>query len=149
MGISALTATIALTASLALQIPGQEQATAALARAEALWKAQGPKTYRFGIILTCFCSRKGMSFRVVDGQAQVPPDADVASQQFHDQYGTVEKLFALIRRSLEAGAHRAVVKYHDDLGYPIWLDLDPRRDVFDDELFLRVSGFRKSESPRR
>jgi hypothetical protein len=118
MRISALAATIALTATLALQIPAQEGAAAALARAEALWKAQ------------------------------VPPTADVASQRFHDRYGTIEKLFALIRRSLEAGAHRAVVRYHDDLGYPIWLDLDPRRDVIDDELFIRVSGFRKSESPR-
>ena len=44
-------------------------------------------------------------------------------------------------------AHRVVVKYDRQLGYPIWADLDPRRDVIDDEVFFRVMGFRKLAAP--
>ena len=29
--------------------------------------------------------------------------------------------------------------------YPIWADLDPRRAVIDDEVFIRVTGFRASK----
>lgn len=69
------------------------------------------------------------------------------SQRLHDRYGTVEKLFARIRRALAASAYRVVVKYDRQLGYPIWVDLDPRRDVIDDEVFIRVTGFRKLAAP--
>ena len=147
MSLGIVATTVVLAASLAFQNPAEDSPAAALARAEAQWQAQGPKAYRFGINLTCFCSLRGMGFRVIDGQVQIPADADAASRSFHEAYGTVEKLFAVIRRALEKGGHRVVVKYDSILGYPIWADLDPRREVMDDELFIRVSGFRTLQAP--
>jgi hypothetical protein len=119
----------------------------ALARAEARWHLRGAKAYKFGILLTCECFPRGMTFRVVDRQVQPPRGADAATLRFHDRYGTVEKLFAVIRGAIAAGGHRIVVKYDSELGYPIWADLDPRRQVIDDERFFRVTGFRTLESP--
>lgn len=147
MSVWGIAAAGVLVASLAVQTPTGD-AAAALARAEARWQAQGPKAYQFGINLTCFCGPlRGMGFRVLDGQVQTPPDADAATRRFHESYGTVEKLFAVIRGVLDKGGHKVVVKYDSDLGYPIWADLDPQREVIDDELFIRVSGFRISKAP--
>jgi hypothetical protein len=142
MSMSSL-ALVLLVGSLGLQIPTEESPSAALARAEALWQERGPKAYRFGIILSCECFPTGMDFRVIGGQVQLPRGADTAAQGFHDTYGTVEKLFAVVRRALAAGGHRIVVKYDSELGYPIWADLDPSGEVIDDELFFRVIGFRE------
>jgi hypothetical protein len=145
MNISGLAATILVAAFLGSQHPVEQGPAIALARAEAQWQARGPKSYRFGILLTCFCSPKGMSFRVIEGQAQLPTGADPTSQRFHESYGTIERLFARIRRAIDDGGHRVNVKYDSELGYPIWADLDPRREVIDDELFFRVTGFQGPE----
>lgn len=139
----------ALATSIGLQISTEEGPAASLARAEARWHAQRPKSYTFGIVLECECSPKGMSFRVIEGQAQPTGGADAASARFRDRYGTVEKLFAVIRHALSAGGHRIEVKYDAVLGYPIWADLDPRREVIDDEVFFRVTGFRPLEQARK
>ena len=144
-----MAATIALATSIGLQISTGEGPAASLARAEARWHAQRPKSYTFRIVRTCECFPQGMSFRVIDGQAQPTGGADAASAQFRDHYGTVERLFALIRHALSAGGHRIEVKYDASLGYPIWADLDPRRGVNDDELFFRVTGFRRLDAMAR
>ena len=60
----------------------------------------------------------------------------------YERYNTVEKLFAAIRRSLSFGKYRMVVRYDADLGYPVVADLDPRFEVADDELVLKVTEFR-------
>jgi hypothetical protein len=130
------------------QQPARDTPALALARAEAKWHAHGPASYEFGVILTCFCSPKGMNFRVVEGRVQFPDRANATTTRFHDAYGTIESLFAKIRQAIDAGGHRIDVKYHADLGYPIWADLDPRREIKDDELFIRVTAFRAaSEAP--
>jgi hypothetical protein len=56
-----------------------------------------------------------MTFRVIGGNAEPPRDAGVLSQRFYDRYGTVEKLFAVIRHALAAQGHRVVVKYDRQL----------------------------------
>jgi hypothetical protein len=132
---------------LAFQNPTELARSTALARAEAQWQARGPRSYKYGIGLTCFCSPKGMNFHVVAGQSELPRGTEVASQRLHDQYGTVERLFAMIRRAITDGAYRLEVKYDSELGYPIWIDLDRKREVIDDEIFLRVTGFRKVGEP--
>ena len=143
MNMSSFAAPVLIAALLGSQASTQEEPAVALARAEARWQALGPKDYRFGILLACECFPQGMTFRVIAGKAEPPRHTDVMSQRLHDRYGTVEKLFDRIRRALAAGAHRVVVKYDRQLGYPIWADIDPRRDVVDDEVFFRVMGFRR------
>ena len=124
------------------QEPARDTPALALERAEAQWRTHGPASYQYGIILTCFCAPKAMDFRVVGGQLQFPPSAAATTKQFHEEFGTIERLFARIRRAIGEGGHRVDVKYDAELGYPIWADLDPRREVKDDELFIRVTGFR-------
>ena len=147
MNLSILATSVLVAAFVVPQNPTAQGPAIALARAEAQWQTRGPKSYRFGIRLTCECSPKGMNFRVVGGQVQLPPGADATSQRFCEGFGTVERLFARIRRAIADGGYRIDVKYDAELGYPIWADLDPHREIIDDELFFRVSDFHNLETP--
>jgi hypothetical protein len=123
-------------------VSGQEHALspdAALADAEARWRARKPKAYEFSLEVRCFCSGLAETprrFAVTDGERSP------FSQGVYDHYNTVEKLFAVIRDSFSRGRSKMVVEYHADLGYPMLADLDPSAEVEDDELFLRVTDFK-------
>jgi hypothetical protein len=108
---------------------------AELARAEARWRERGPKTYQYQVSITCFCAPfLNDRVRVING---VPEPAKGL-----DGFNTVEKLFERIRQAISRGQYRISVKYDDQLGYPRSADLDPRREVSDDELFFVVRSFR-------
>ena len=66
-----------------------------------------------------------------------------SSQRVYDHYNTIDKLFAAIRRAIAFGGHKIAVEYDADLGFPSKADLDPRERTADDELFFKVTGFRK------
>jgi hypothetical protein len=98
----------------------------------------------------CFCvglQQKPVSFRVrgsdVSALQELAPDA----RQTYSYYDTIDKLFEAIRRSLVRGQYKVAIEYEPDLGYPVRANLDPNEKTFDDELFLRVTAFRKLESP--
>jgi hypothetical protein len=108
---------------------------AALAQAEARWRERGPKSYQYQVSITCECPRfLNDQVRVVNG---VPEPVKGL-----DGFNTIEKLFEQIRRSISAGQHRVSVKYDEQFGYPRSADLDPRREVKDDELYFVVRSFR-------
>jgi hypothetical protein len=46
-----------------------------------------------------------------------------------------------IRQSISRGQYRINVKYDEEFGYPRSVDLDPRREVSDDELYFVVRNF--------
>jgi len=118
---------------------------AALAEAEARWQARKPKAYEFAVEVRCFCpglTKIPPRFAVTNGEPRSLQDLEPDSQRIYEHYNTVEKLFAAIRRSLSFGKYRIAVQYHADVGYPVVANLDPRSEVADDELFLRVTEFR-------
>ena len=133
----------------------QEQALspyAALADAEARWKARKPKAYEFAVEVRCFCpglATKPLRFAVTDGEPRLLESLGSFSPRVYDHYNTVEKLFAAIRGSFSQGRYKTVVQYHADLGYPLVADLNPSADVEDDELFLRVTDFKGAGAPER
>ena len=130
-------------------VSGQEQALspdAALADAEARWRARKPKAYEFAIEVRCFCPGLIITtpprFAVTDGEPRSLQKLELYSQKTYDYFNTVEKLFAAIRSRISRGKSKMVVQYHADLGYPLLADLDPNADVADDELLLRVTDFK-------
>jgi len=142
MSMATMAAAMVIVASVAFQTSARETPAEALAKAEAMWKAQGLTNYRFGIIRVCLCPRKGETFEVVDGRAKALRKADTAAREVDESYGTIEGLFAQIRVAIETGAHRLAVKYHSKLGYPTSVEIDPRKDAFDDEVSYGVIGFK-------
>ena len=138
---------VLLTSSVALGVAREQEPSpdAALAEAEGRWKARKPKSYEFALEVRCFCpglTRTPPRFAVVNGEPRPLQDLEPDSQRVYEHYNTIEKLFAAIRRSLSFGKYKVAVRYDEDLGYPIVADLDPRREVADDELVLKVTDFR-------
>jgi hypothetical protein len=123
-----------------------------LARAEARWQKQKPAAYEFDVEIRCFCQgllQRPVTFRVHGADGQPVQELEAESRRTYGYYETVEKLFAAIRRSLAEGQYKVSVTYDPDLGYPTKADIDPRQNVADDELYFRVTAFKKiSTSPR-
>jgi hypothetical protein len=141
---------LAAVAALALiQSPTQSELRAALSTSRQTWEARKPATYEFAVEARCFCegiARTPPVFRVTDGRAEVVgAELSPESRRFYEYYNTVDKLFIAIDRSLSRGEYKSRIQYDPDLGYPTLADLDPRGDVADDELYLRVTQFRTIE----
>jgi hypothetical protein len=116
-----------------------------LADARHKWEERKPSSYEFTVVVRCFCGgmpNTGATFRVVDGQPVALTTLTGEVQKLYSSFNTVEKLFAAIDRSLSRGQFNSTVKYDEELGFPVSADLDPQRLVKDEELYLRVSGFR-------
>lgn len=123
---------------------------AALADAQRKWEEGRPSAYEFTVDIRCFCGglvRTAPRFRVIDGEPEAITELSAESQKLYSYFNTVEKLFGAIDRSLSRGQYKSTVKYDQQLGFPLSADLDPERLVKDEELYVRVSGFRVIERP--
>jgi hypothetical protein len=127
----------------------RDDASAALAGAEATWDAKKPAAYEFTIEVRCFCrlSRKPPSFRVADGQSVPIRELDAEVLTTYQSYDSIDKLFTVLRRIATMGPHKMAVKYDGELGYPVSADIDLKQRVKDDELMFRVSGFKALPAP--
>lgn len=116
-----------------------------LAAAEARWSANKPAAYEFAIEVRCFCGADGKPrrFRVADGRAVPLQELHQGEQRVYGAYDTVEKVFALVRSSIEQQADNIDVRYDTALGYPAVVGLDRIRRAIDDELAVRIVDFRK------
>jgi hypothetical protein len=76
-------------------------------------------------------------------------ELEPSSQRVYEHYNTIDKLFAAIRRAITFGEYKIAVEYDADLGFPSKADVDPRERVGDDELFFKVTGFRKIQASVR
>ena len=115
-----------------------------LQRAEAQWQTRKPNAYEYAIDARCMvCSaRTPPRFRVVKGETTLLDEVPSFALDAYRSFGTTEKLFAAIRGTLLRGQYKVVVKYNLEYGYPEFADVDPMRDVFDEELYFRVINFR-------
>jgi hypothetical protein len=140
-------ATVALMIGwLGFQAGAQPTPLQALAQAEARWQQRKPSAYEFHLEVRCFCDgllQRPVGFHVDGNEARPLQDLEAAARMTYEYYDTIEKLFAAIRRSLARGEYKVLVEYDPDFGYPVNADLDPKKMTFDDELFFRVSEFRK------
>jgi hypothetical protein len=131
---------------LGFQAGPQSTPLQALAQAEARWQQRKPAAYEFDIEVRCYCEgllQRPVGFRVHGDEARPLQDLETAARVTYEYYDTIEKLFAAIRRSLARGEYKVLVEYDSDFGYPVKADLDPKEKTFDDEIFFRVSAFRK------
>jgi hypothetical protein len=146
MSPSVAGATLLVVGLLGIQVPAQRDPLDALAQAEARWQKVRPHSYEFDVEVRCFCVgllQKPASFRVVGADVRPLQDLQPDARGTYGFYDTVEKLFAAIRRSLARGQYKVSIEYDPELGYPVKADVDSRERTFDDELFFRVTGFRR------
>jgi hypothetical protein len=139
-------ATLLIVGWFGIQAPAQLDPLDALAQAEARWQKVRPLSYEFDVEVRCFCVgllQKPASFRVAGTDVRPLQDLQPDARWTYGFCDTVEKLFAAIRRSLTRGQYKVSIEYDPNLGYPVKADVDPKERTFDDELFFRVTRFRK------
>ena len=106
------------------------------------WQQAGISDYSYTVKLTCqVCVEElGGPFdvTVTDGEtAEIRYHGNpIEPDTFVDVY-TIEQLFALIERRLSA--HTLTISYHDELGYPVQIDVDPLQYTVDEEHAISVS----------
>jgi len=122
----------------------QPTALEALAQAEARWQQRKPPVYEFGVEVRCYCPgllQTPVMFEVRGTEVRPLQDLKPGERRTYGYYETVEKLFAAIRRALTRGQYKVAIEYDSELGYPVRAEVDPARNVADDELSFKVSGF--------
>ena len=117
----------------------------ALARARALWERVGPSSYRYVYAAHCNCPPTVSRATWVTVEQDVVVDAayldDSEPVNIGPQlYGTVDSLFARVQRAYDQHAAEVRVQYDPQLGYPVDVWIDWRRDVVDDENGFAVSS---------
>jgi Family of unknown function (DUF6174) len=117
-------------------------------RAKATWEAHRPEHYEFTVGVYCFCPTVGgVTFRVANGVSQVmteTPERELATyQDFH----TIDEIFEFLGESISTKPYKMDVVYNPELGYPVSVGIDRRRRIVDDELGVRVWGFKVLPAP--
>ena len=116
----------------------------ALAKAEATWSHKKPAAYEFTIDVRCYCalSPAPPSFRVKAGVATAISELTATRRQEYEFFDSIEKLFAILDRSLARKPEKMAVEFEPVLGYPVWAAIDPRKDTYDDELTFTILNFK-------
>ena len=147
------TALLACLAVAACSISAFEGSQNSLAEANTRWKAAAVTSYDFDFQRTCFCAESmtrpvTISVRSDTFTTIVYSDSGTAadSAQFRD-FLTIDRLFAFLHRTLNAGPAGFTTAYDDVRGFPALVVIDFDSDVADDGLTLRINGFRRVSPP--
>lgn len=116
--------------------------------ARRLWQAQGATDYDFDLQHLCYCSdlvTRPVTIGVRGGAVAwiVYTDSGTAADTtlFRD-YLTIDRVFALLQRTLDGHPASFTASYQPDLGYPAMVHVDPKQPVADDEFSVRITGLR-------
>jgi hypothetical protein len=142
----ALTAVLVLACSGALATVAAGQLVddhARLQAAQAKWKAQHLRSYRFRLRVQCFCPDVARPMTIV-----VRGGRSTGARGSWRFLATVPRLFAQIRQALDDPEAGAVVAHYDARrGFPRSVSIDRIRSAIDDEISWTADRF--APLPRR
>lgn len=125
-----------------------EGSQTSLAEANARWKGAGISSYDFDFQRTCFCAgplTRGVTISVRSDTfvAIVYTDSGTVadSAEFRD-FLTIDRIFAYLHRTLNAGPASFTTAYHEAFGFPALAVIDFDSEVEDDGLTIRINAFR-------
>lgn len=119
-----------------------------LDQARARWSAAALADYDFDLQHNCFCAdlaTRPVTISVRGGAfaSMIYSDSGtVADTALFRDYLTVDRLFALLQRTLDAKPASFTAAYHEQLGYPALVQVDPVSSIVDDEFSVRINGLR-------
>jgi len=116
--------------------------------AEARWQAGAVKNYTWGVIRICNCAanqirpitvtiRNGVLNRIVYSDSV----GGYADTTLFRQYLSVDRLFTLLEQVLASGPASFSAEYAPSLGFPTYVQVDPERNVLDDEFTIQTFSF--------
>jgi hypothetical protein len=119
------------------------------ASAKATWEAHRPEHYEFTVGVYCFCPmiETGVTFRVANGVAQFRTEVAERELTTYEDFRTIDEIFEFIRERISTRPFKMDVVYNPEFGYPVSVGIDRRYRVADDELGVRVWGFKVLPAP--
>lgn len=101
------------------------------------WEAAGITSYRYDIVVRCFCPPLDAGVEVTDGV--VTAVAPLTEGATAPDGRTIDELFADLERELASeGRGEYTIEYHPDLGYPVRVTADPILLAIDDEYSYEI-----------
>ncbi|MBI5157689.1 MAG: hypothetical protein HZA58_06685 [Acidimicrobiia bacterium] len=101
------------------------------------WEASGITSYRYDIVVRCFCPPLDATVEVIDGV--VVSTKPLTEGPLALEGRTIEQLFDDLEQELGAdGRGDYTVVYHPEYGYPTRVVADPIKAAIDDEYTYEV-----------
>ncbi len=130
--------------------PDMRPSQAELDAARALWADAGYTHYEYRYFLGCFCfGPHDVMLEVLDGKVveiRDPATGQAIDVPYADLFMTVDELFDLIQSELTTAASLRV-EFDAVTGHPTHYSADPRLDVVDEELAVRISNLQPVTNP--
>lgn len=116
----------------------------ALSAARARWAAAGAEAYTMTQVRTCFCPADASGpFRVTVRDGAVQSVTFEGEPVPAERALSVEALFRLVERALDAGAVTVDAQYDPSLGYPVRVYIDYNEQIADEEVGYTVTDFQR------
>ena len=126
--------------------------TAAFNRQESVWNSQTITNYTMEQERLCFCAEmKKVRLTVRDGaitEAVYLDTGDLVPPGIRAMYYTVPELFTLMRAQYAANPYIMEVLWDATKGYPAQIQVDPRKEIADDEFVINSSNVVKLTAMR-
>ena len=103
------------------------------------WEAAGLTSYRYQIVMRCFCPPLDAAVEVIDGLVVSARPLSEGATVPQSRAVTIDEMFAMLEQELgskERGDY--TIEYHPDLGYPTRVSADPIEMAVDDEYALEI-----------
>lgn len=115
---------------------------------QAQWTAAGITSYTMDQERLCFCASGAKArITVVNGvitAATYTATGDFVPAGVRSQYHTIPELFALMRSAYAATPDVIGIQWDPTLGYPLQLNVDPKKSIADDEYTINTTNLVKS-----
>ncbi|MEK6613155.1 MAG: DUF6174 domain-containing protein [Gemmatimonadota bacterium] len=126
--------------------------TAAFNRQESVWNSQTITNYTMEQERLCFCAEmKKVRLTVRNGaitEAVYLDTGDLVPPGIRAMYYTVPELFTLMRAQYAANPYIMEVLWDATKGYPAQIQVDPRKEIADDEFVINSSNVVKLTAMR-
>lgn len=113
-----------------------------LTRAMLRWNGAQITTYEFTVVRSCFCYVRRLRVTVDHDSVVSVTDLDtnlaVDTTYLRDML-TVDRVFALIRRTIDSKPASLRADYDAQLGYPVTFSVDPDFQTADEEFGVTIS----------
>jgi hypothetical protein len=124
-----------------------------LQQAQKMWADANVKDYEYSMEWRCLCTfpYQPLSYRVTRGVGafvQNPALTALLSlpaqgvKGMTERYDTIDQLFEYLNAAAAQQPFALKIEYDQKLGYPMSVDFDPGGSSVDDDVHIRISGFR-------
>ncbi|MBT3338299.1 MAG: hypothetical protein HN855_10235 [Anaerolineae bacterium] len=112
-----------------------------------IWESQALENYQYTLGIFCNCPSAFDEPVIIEVENGTPVSirnansSEEMESKYFSGYDTLDGLFEVIQRAIEAGADEISVRYDASYGYPTNISIDHDKDGIDDEQGFTISNF--------